>query len=679
MAWRPVILVTQVKHRGDRLAGRFIPLMLSLVLCVILTQGAAGMESPSADGEGAAGEGPNEKVALLRDDQDLESLWNSWKERNGAGESHEAREILNQLYSTKLDQGIRNLPIYAATLLREGERLYNAGRPEAALDYASLAEKMAPDLYAAHAVRGYLEWTLHKWKIWKIPQGILKGAGAALRTYQGVRGAVAKSLFLCSQTVLLIYFTFIGAIIIRYRRPYFHDISDRLPDAIPDWAATPLGLIVLLLPLFLHLGVYFTLAVPVCLLWLYMSRREQILSVTLALFIAFTPEIMTSMASFFPSSEGDVIQEIFEVKDGEWAKRREEDLRDWADRHAWDEQGQFALGLISKRRGDYGEAEARYREVLQLEPSMAIAHNNLGNVLFARGQSDEAAEHYREAVRLDERLAAPHYNLSLIYQSRFELIEGEAEFRKAWERDADLVNEYVYIGSPTNINRFVIDAYLPTGPLLKRFLRPTSGKSAAARKAWREVMPLIPFRALRPFALCLLLALAAVQWLGKYKIRSSRVCLQCGGAACQRCSEVIRVSHGLCFPCHQIYTQDSQIDPLKRIERTRMRDRYRTGRNLLYLISSALLPGLGHFLSGRTLRGGLYLGLFLLLVLQWEYRWDFDSASFFASAIIDRVNYGLYGAAAAALYAMVMTDAVLLVRKESRKARAAAAAARRGD
>ena len=679
MARRPAILVTEVKRREDRPAGRCIPLVLSLVLCVILAQGAAGMASLSADGEGAAGEDPSENVALLRDDQVLEFLWNFWKERNGADESHEAREILNQLYSAKLDQGIRNLPIYAATLLREGERLYNAGRPEAALDYASLAEKMAPDLYAAHAVRGYLEWNLHKWKIWKVPQGILKGVGAALRTYQGVRGVVAKSLFLCSQTAILIYFAFMGAIFIRYRSPYFHDISDRLPKAIPGWSAIPLGFIVLLLPLFFRLGVYFALAVPVCLLWLYMSRREQILSITMVLFIAFTPEIMTSMASFFPSSEGDVIQKIFEVKDGEWAKRREEDLREWADRHAWDEHGQFALGLISKRRGDYGEAEARYREVLQLDPSMAIAHNNLGNVLLARGESEEAADHYREAVRLDERLAAPHYNLSLIHQSRFELIEGEVEFRRAWEIDADLVNEFVYIGSPTNINRFVIDAYLPTGPLLKRFLRPTSAQRDAARKSWHKVMPLMPLRALRPFALCLLLALAAVQWLGKYKIRSSRVCSQCGGAVCQRCSEVTRFSQGLCFPCHQIYTRDSQIDPLKRIERTRMRDRYRMGRNLLYLISSALLPGLGHFLSGRTLRGALYLGLFLLLVLQWEYRWDFDSASFFASAIIDRVNYGLYGAAAAALYATVMADAVLLVRRDSQKARAAAAAARRGD
>ena len=637
------------------------------------------MASPSTDGEGAVGEVSVERAALLRDDQVLEFLWNLWKERNRAGDDHEAREVLNKLYSTKLDQGIRNLPVYAATLLREGERLYRDDRPEAALDYAALAETLAPDLYAAHAVRGYLEWNLHKWKIWKIPLGILEGVGAALRTYQGVRGAVAKSLFLCSQTALLIYFTFMGAIFVRYRRPYFHDISDRLHEAIPGWVSIPLGFIVLLLPMFLRLGVYFTLAVPVCLLWLYMSRREQILSITMVLFIAFTPEIMISMASFFPSSEGDVIQKIFEVKDGEWAKRREEDLREWADRHAWDKHGQFALGLVSKRRGNYVEAEARYREALKIDPSMAIAHNNLGNVLLALGETEEASGHYREAVRLDQGLAAPHYNLSLIHQSRFELIEGEVEFRRAWEIDADLVNEYVYIGSPTNLNRFMIDAYLPTGPLLKRFLRPTSTKSTAARKSWHEVMPLMPLRALRPFALCLLLALAAVQWLGKYKIRSSRVCPQCGGAVCQRCSEVIRFSHGLCFPCHQIYTRDSQIDPLKRIERTRMRDRYRTGRNLLYLISSAVLPGLGHFLSGRTLRGVLYLGLTLILVLQWEYRWDFDSASFFASAIIDRVNYGLYGAAAVALYATVMTDAVFIVRRESQRARTAAAAARRGD
>ena len=503
---------------------------------------------------------------------------------------------------------------------------------------------MAPDLYAPQVVRGYLEWTRAVWQIWKIPQWIHKGVRSSLRTYEGIRGGIAKVVFFSSQSLLWVYILFVLSVVLRYHVLYTHDVGDRLPRSVPRWGALPLALILLFLPVSLHLGVFFFLAVPICLLWGYMCRREKVIAMSLSLFIGVTPEIMTAMVSFTPPSEGDSIRKTFELKDGGWSRSKEDALRTWSDQNAWDAYGQFALGVISKRRGDFREAEDRYREVLRLDPSL---------------------EHYRKAIRLDDLLAAPHYNLSLMHQDRFELLEGETEFRKAWERDPALVNEYVHLETRNAVKRYTIDAYPKTSLLRSRFLSPTQEKRAAARKVWREGTAWMPLGALRVFAVALVLFLIAANWFSKHRLRLSRACPRCGEAICQRCTGENWIPKGLCFTCHQVYIGAGQVDPVMRIERTRLMDRFSKRRGLIHTVSSLLVPGLGHLLSGRTLRGVFFSALFVLLILHWEARWDFDSVCFFARTLIGRVHLALFILAVLLLYGTVMTDTLRFVRREA--------------
>ena len=59
------------------------------------------------------------------------------------------------------------------------------------------------------------------------------------------------------------------------------------------------------------------------------------------------------------------------------------------------------FGVQMARSNLWREAMFRFRRAVELEPSSALAHNNLAVALEANGDFDNAAKEYREALRLD--------------------------------------------------------------------------------------------------------------------------------------------------------------------------------------------------------------------------------------------------------------------------------------
>lgn len=83
----------------------------------------------------------------------------------------------------------------------------------------------------------------------------------------------------------------------------------------------------------------------------------------------------------------------------------------------------------------YDEAEALYVRALQLDPELAIAYTNLGNIRFRRGDEKGAEELYRRALGLDDRQPEAHYNLGYVMLERGNPGEAAAFFDRALERD----------------------------------------------------------------------------------------------------------------------------------------------------------------------------------------------------------------------------------------------------
>jgi len=92
------------------------------------------------------------------------------------------------------------------------------------------------------------------------------------------------------------------------------------------------------------------------------------------------------------------------------------------------------------------DSETLYRRVLDVDPSQALARNNLGLVLEAEGRTAQALEQFRGAIELRPRFAAPHNNLGAVMIKLGRLQEAEAEFRAALDSDAGNLEAYNNLG-----------------------------------------------------------------------------------------------------------------------------------------------------------------------------------------------------------------------------------------
>jgi len=85
--------------------------------------------------------------------------------------------------------------------------------------------------------------------------------------------------------------------------------------------------------------------------------------------------------------------------------------------------------LLSARA--YAEAEASYREVLELDPRSMVACNNLGAALCGLGRYEEAEQQFRRAIGIERAYADAHCNLGTVLRLRGRVAESEASLRHA--------------------------------------------------------------------------------------------------------------------------------------------------------------------------------------------------------------------------------------------------------
>ena len=83
----------------------------------------------------------------------------------------------------------------------------------------------------------------------------------------------------------------------------------------------------------------------------------------------------------------------------------------------------------------YDEAEALYKRALALDPSLAIAYTNLGNIRFRRGDEKGAEALYAQALEVDPRQPEAHYNVGYVLLERGQAKLAVPSFEKAIAAD----------------------------------------------------------------------------------------------------------------------------------------------------------------------------------------------------------------------------------------------------
>jgi tetratricopeptide (TPR) repeat protein len=88
------------------------------------------------------------------------------------------------------------------------------------------------------------------------------------------------------------------------------------------------------------------------------------------------------------------------------------------------------------------EAEALYRRAIDLDPGLAIAYTNLGNVCFRRGDEPAAEALYRRALGIDQAQPEAQYNLGYVMLERGQARESIDYFRGALKSDPRFADAY---------------------------------------------------------------------------------------------------------------------------------------------------------------------------------------------------------------------------------------------
>jgi len=83
----------------------------------------------------------------------------------------------------------------------------------------------------------------------------------------------------------------------------------------------------------------------------------------------------------------------------------------------------------------YDQAEELYSRAIRLDPSLAIAYTNLGNIRFRRGDEAGAVDLYRKAIEVDPRQPEAHYNLGYVMLERGDARAATAYFEQALHGD----------------------------------------------------------------------------------------------------------------------------------------------------------------------------------------------------------------------------------------------------
>jgi DNA-binding transcriptional MerR regulator len=83
----------------------------------------------------------------------------------------------------------------------------------------------------------------------------------------------------------------------------------------------------------------------------------------------------------------------------------------------------------------FDEAEKLYRRAIELDPHLAIAYTNLGNIRFRRADEKGAEELYRRALEIDDRQPEAHYNLGYVLLERGDARRSVPCFQRALDAD----------------------------------------------------------------------------------------------------------------------------------------------------------------------------------------------------------------------------------------------------
>lgn len=106
----------------------------------------------------------------------------------------------------------------------------------------------------------------------------------------------------------------------------------------------------------------------------------------------------------------------------------------------------FVEACAAEDRGESQTAEHLFRQAIDLEPNMAAALTNLGNLVYRGGELAEARKLYERALEHDPNQPEARYNLANLLEDMGEIELAIAELRKVCAAAPDFADAHYNLG-----------------------------------------------------------------------------------------------------------------------------------------------------------------------------------------------------------------------------------------
>lgn len=138
---------------------------------------------------------------------------------------------------------------------------------------------------------------------------------------------------------------------------------------------------------------------------------------------------------------------------------------------------------LDEQEATWDAADAAYRRAVELDPSLANAFTNLGNLMFKRGRLTEAEQFYARALAIDPEQPEALYNLGFLLYDRGEVVQAVSSFERALGSDPsfadahfNLAMAYQDLGKPQQARPhwetyLALDPNSPWAEIAQRHLR----------------------------------------------------------------------------------------------------------------------------------------------------------------------------------------------------------------
>lgn len=598
--------------------GICIPIAL-LVVLILFSVSTIAQDTSPADDATPSSPAPVTPHTLSYDDVWIQFMA-AMKDQNRV----KANKILDSFSAIQYRQSDRNIPEYSFALIHLANLLENSGDIQNAELLLRKAITFSPNKPRVYFALAEFTWRHTPSQFFNIINYYIQGISHALADTT-IFSTLIANLLLMILITLLISFTFLAVIlIVKYIPLAANDIKVFLDWDVPVWLFILFLILLLVVFASLDLGIIWTIILMNLAVCVYLSKPERYISVVFYVLLIISPILMNNTATMMLSTHQQVIDEMISVREDTYSDVVEKELKVWNLTHPDDADVLFTLGLMNKKRGNLSLAEKYYLETLAIEPNHPLALNNLGNIYFILEDYGRAETYYLKSLSLDPDSATTNYNMykRSISGDEFEIYKAEEYRAKADELSPELINSFVDrepVGSEDTltyldrVNRVVMDRYLPDTVFWGRILSSSSAKTIAA-SIWADLMKGVSFRltsGISVFVLAMLLL--SVTLRNRYVF--SKACKYCGEPFLLK-SLTHMDKRDSCNRCFSVFIRREGVDPKTKADLRMKVERKNDIVRIILRIVNLFLPGFGTIYRGHTMKGFVFLLLYIFCMVN---------------------------------------------------------------